>query len=1159
MRIQYLKGAALALVFPVCLHAQSIGINFNAGEFQGSVLNPDEVAGHSDVAQANWNNTNGLASGNEANLRGANAGALVDSLGDVTGATLTWAANGTWNTNNGTGSGDNKLMNAYLDHTIGFVNVEVSNITYANYDVYVYFGSNTNGRTGAIESTTAGQTFYYTTSSQQGGGFPGSYLLTEDESGRNPASNFCVFRNQISATFSAQVNRGSNNSGFHGIQIVSNFGTEDTDGDGLADDYENANGLDANDDGTAGESSPGAKDGPNGALGDPDEDGLSNTEERDLGTDPQDRDSDQDGLIDGVETRTGVWMSESDTGTNPRDPDSDNDTLLDGTENPTLPYDPNNPASQPGTDPNLDDTDGDAVSDGEEVTDGRNPTIPDLAPADAGDLGVIGDVDQGSLQLYTNGLGGINFFPPDTEMALYDARGNLLDQNNNRGWFDTNSEINWRTPSAGRFYIAVGVNNTVFGERFSVTTTANLAGDYRLFLNWMDENGNLTGGLGLDSPLGRIPAGGINWWTFRITNLRGDLDGDGIIDAVEDQYDCLDKNVADADEDPDGDSLSNSAEVGLGTDPCNSDSDGDGLNDGEEVNRLVRGRPAPTDPLDEDTDGDGLLDGVETGTGVFNGTTDAGTDPLVTDTDGDALGDLEEVQVGTDPFNPDTDGDGSPDGEEVSNQADPLDANSTPEIFTDQIVRVDMTNLDLPNGAAVNSVANRGQAGPFTTLIGQVEVASHPANNNSEVLIQGLSFDGDKMIAEVDAPTLGLVGNQTYTVRAWVFNPAFAEEEAIVSWGRRGGPVGTNSGMHQGSHPTFGAIGHWGGGAVTNPAEPDVGWGPNGIGNDILVTQGRWAQLSWVYDGLEDRVFIDGEFNNSEEHPNLLNVHGSYNDGNPTLVCLGSESDAGSVNSAPIPFSGTIARVEIYDSVWTDEEIQTAFFQERPYFFDGLLPGSGDPYQFVVSSPDSGETIKFEWNSSESEIYKVVSSDDPEENPDPASWAPVAGLEDLAATPPRNTHSIARPAGDLRLFRLIRTFGPPPGPPLDGTSPERALPLGTVPAGALVLDTQGSLVSDTEIGFYDAEGNGIDINDDADDLGSFSRISVNLAPGTYYLAAGAYNSLFSATAFYVIAPLGITGEFTVNVRVGTNNAAPPSLSGSGVNAGGPLWFSLVVE
>ncbi len=155
---------------------------------------------------------------------------------------------------------------------------------------------------------------------------------------------------------------------------------EDTDGDGLSDAYEDANGLDASDDGSFGESSPGAQDGPNGALGDPDEDGLGNIEERDLGTDPQDEDSDQDGLIDGVETGTGVWVSESDTGTNPLNPDSDQDNLLDGTENPSLPFDSNNPTTQPGSNPNIDDTDGDTVPDGEEIAAGRNPTFADPLP-----------------------------------------------------------------------------------------------------------------------------------------------------------------------------------------------------------------------------------------------------------------------------------------------------------------------------------------------------------------------------------------------------------------------------------------------------------------------------------------------------------------------------------------------------------------------------------------------------------------------------------------------------------------------------------------------------------------------------------------------------------------------------------------------------------
>ena len=221
MKIQCLQGAVFALALPVCVHAQSIGINFTSDRDLTAELAPDEVAGHPDVAQANWNSTTGGAIGNATNLLGLTPGTLVDSDGAPTGAQVAWTSDGTWNTNNGTTSGDNKLMNGYIDHTGVGATVEVTNITYASYDVYVYFGSDGNERTGAIESTTAGQTFSYSTNSQQAGGFPGIYVLTEDEGAGNPPANYCVFRDQSSPTFFAQVNRGSSNSGFHGIQIVS--------------------------------------------------------------------------------------------------------------------------------------------------------------------------------------------------------------------------------------------------------------------------------------------------------------------------------------------------------------------------------------------------------------------------------------------------------------------------------------------------------------------------------------------------------------------------------------------------------------------------------------------------------------------------------------------------------------------------------------------------------------------------------------------------------------------------------------------------------------------------------------------------------------------------------------------------------------------------
>ncbi len=129
----------------------------------------------------------------------------------------------------------------------------------------------------------------------------------------------------------------------------------DADGDGLPALWENANNLDDNDDGTTGESADGAQDGPNGALGDPDGDSLSNEEELANNTDPQEADSDGDSINDGTEIANG---------TNPRNADSDDDGLTDAEE------------VTAGTDPNDPDTDGDGRTDEQEIALGSDPNDP---------------------------------------------------------------------------------------------------------------------------------------------------------------------------------------------------------------------------------------------------------------------------------------------------------------------------------------------------------------------------------------------------------------------------------------------------------------------------------------------------------------------------------------------------------------------------------------------------------------------------------------------------------------------------------------------------------------------------------------------------------------------------------------------------------------
>jgi hypothetical protein len=127
----------------------------------------------------------------------------------------------------------------------------------------------------------------------------------------------------------------------------------DGDGDGTPDSEEI--GTDVDGDGVPGYLDPDDTDGP---LADPDGDGITNEQEEQWGTDPNDPDSDDDGLLDGKEILT--------TGSDPLNPDTDGDGLSDFEEYEEL-----------GTDPNDVDTDDDGLDDGDEIDESTDPLRPD--------------------------------------------------------------------------------------------------------------------------------------------------------------------------------------------------------------------------------------------------------------------------------------------------------------------------------------------------------------------------------------------------------------------------------------------------------------------------------------------------------------------------------------------------------------------------------------------------------------------------------------------------------------------------------------------------------------------------------------------------------------------------------------------------------------
>ncbi|MGV9201759.1 Rib/alpha-like domain-containing protein, partial [Arcanobacterium canis] len=127
------------------------------------------------------------------------------------------------------------------------------------------------------------------------------------------------------------------------------------------------------------------------AVKDSDGDGLSDGQEKELGTDPKDPDTDKDGVNDGDEVsgaKNPFKENKSDPkgepgNTDPRNPDSDGDGQKDGEELNTIVdtktgktiSDPK--ATDKVTDPNKADTDGDGLSDGQEKELGTDPNKAD--------------------------------------------------------------------------------------------------------------------------------------------------------------------------------------------------------------------------------------------------------------------------------------------------------------------------------------------------------------------------------------------------------------------------------------------------------------------------------------------------------------------------------------------------------------------------------------------------------------------------------------------------------------------------------------------------------------------------------------------------------------------------------------------------------------
>ncbi|WP_437998709.1 hypothetical protein WMF26_00645 [Sorangium sp. So ce185] len=388
---------------------------------------------------------------------------------------------------------------------------------------------------------------------------------------------------------------------------------------------------------------------------DTDGDGLIDALETEIGTDPNDADSDDDGVIDGDEPNFRD-DHDGDGLINALDPDSDDDGLFDGTEL-GLPCgleatDPEAESCIADADPEtkthpLDrDTDDGGVPDGVEDAN-HNGAIDEgeTDPNNGDDDPVADDRDGDGLPDAVEEMIG-----SDPDDADSDDDG-VPDGQEPRPGEDTDGDglinvLDVDSDNDGLF------DGTELGLGCDHEGTNADAGHCRPDA---DNGATKTDPLDADTDDGGVPDG------------QEDVNLNGAIDEGE-----TDPNNGDDDgmpADTDGDGLSDAVEEEIGTDPNDADSDDDGVLDGDEPNFSDdHDGDGLINALDPDSDGDGLFDGTELG----HDCADAATDPEA----GTCIPDADPTTT-TNPLDADTDDGGVKDGDEDANHNGAIDAGET--------------------------------------------------------------------------------------------------------------------------------------------------------------------------------------------------------------------------------------------------------------------------------------------------------------------------------------------------------------------------------------------------------------------------------------------------------------------------------------------------
>ncbi|MDG2125790.1 MAG: hypothetical protein P8J87_18970, partial [Verrucomicrobiales bacterium] len=246
-----------------------------------------------------------------------------------------------------------------------------------------------------------------------------------------------------------------------------------------------------------------------------------------------------------------------------------------------------------------------------------------------------------------------------------------------------------------------------------------------------------------------------------------------------------------------------------------------------------------------------------------------------------------------------------------------LSALVTSALHADIVIDVDATSIK--QGGPATTLPNTGTTSGDFVAGGDIPIIETIDG------VQAVTLDGSNDYYVGPPPPATTTGlDPVRSVEIWTYNSAIAAEETMVSWGRRGGPEGSNFSFNYGNHGTFGAVGHWG--------APDIGWvdAANTAGSPAA---NQWHHLVYTYDGIAGTtiVYTDGQESNREENI-LLDTHIDDDFGNPLPITIGAQNLANGGQEAALQGSLSIARMRVHDTILTAAQIADTFNAESADF-----------------------------------------------------------------------------------------------------------------------------------------------------------------------------------------------------------------------------------